>query len=152
MDTLLALLKNLAPGVATLVAGPAGGAVVSALAAKFGVSDSVEEVAKAIAGDPQAAQKLAEINLEKYRIEQTNVTDRWRSDMGSDSWLSKNIRPMALIAIFVAFFLFTMMSAFGYNAQESYVNLLGQWGQIIFLAYFGGRTVEKLADMKMNKK
>ena len=87
-----------------------------------------------------------------YEVEQENITDRWRSDMGSDSWLSKNIRPMALIAIFVAFFLFTMMSAFGYNAQESYVQLLGQWGQIIFLAYFGGRTVEKLADMKMNKK
>lgn len=87
-----------------------------------------------------------------YEVEQENITDRWRSDMGSDSWLSKNIRPMSLIAIFVAFFLFTMMSAFGYNAQESFVNLLGQWGQIIFLAYFGGRTVEKLADMKMNKK
>jgi hypothetical protein len=87
-----------------------------------------------------------------FEVEQENITDRWRSDMGSDSWLSKNIRPMALIAIFVAFFLFTMMSAFGYNAQESYVQLLGQWGQIIFLAYFGGRTVEKLADMKMNKK
>jgi hypothetical protein len=91
-------------------------------------------------------------DTEMYKAEQENITDRWRSDMGSDSWLSKNIRPMALIAIFVAFFLFTMMSAFGYNAQESYVNLLGQWGQIIFLAYFGGRTVEKLADMKMNKK
>ena len=87
-----------------------------------------------------------------YEVEQENITERWRSDMGSDSWMSKNIRPMALIAIFVAFFLFTMMSAFGYNAQESYVQLLGQWGQIIFLAYFGGRTVEKLADMKMNKK
>jgi hypothetical protein len=87
-----------------------------------------------------------------YEVEQENITDRWRSDMGSDSWMSKNIRPMALIAIFVAFFLFTMMSAFGYNAQESYVQLLGQWGQIIFLAYFGGRTVEKLADMKMGKK
>ena len=87
-----------------------------------------------------------------YEVEQENITERWRSDMGSDSWLSKNIRPMSLIAIFVAFFLFTMMSAFGYNAQESFVNLLGQWGQIIFLAYFGGRTVEKLADMKMNKK
>jgi hypothetical protein len=87
-----------------------------------------------------------------YEVEQENITDRWRSDMGSDSWLSKNIRPMALIAIFVAFFLFTMMSAFGYNAQESYVQLLGQWGQIIFLAYFGGRTVEKLADMKLGKK
>ena len=87
-----------------------------------------------------------------YEVEQENITDRWRSDMGSDSWLSKNIRPLALIAIFVAFFLFTMMYAFGYNAQESYVQLLGQWGQIIFLAYFGGRTVEKLADMKLGKK
>ena len=91
-------------------------------------------------------------DTELYKAEQENITDRWRSDMGSDSWLSKNIRPMALIAIFVAFFLFTMMSAFGYNAQESYVQLLGQWGQIIFLAYFGGRTVEKLADMKLGKK
>jgi len=89
---------------------------------------------------------------EMFKAEQENTTARWAADMSSDSWLSKNIRPLALIAIFIAFFLFTMMSAFGYNAQESYVNLLGQWGQIIFLAYFGGRTVEKLADMKMNAK
>jgi hypothetical protein len=86
-----------------------------------------------------------------YEVEQTAITARWEADMGSDSWLSKNIRPMALIAIFVAYFVFTMMSAFGYNAQEGYVNLLGQWGQIIFLAYFGGRTVEKLADMRAKK-
>lgn len=89
---------------------------------------------------------------EMFKAEQENTTARWTADMSSDSWLSKNIRPLALIAIFIAFFLFTMMSAFGYNAQESYVNLLGQWGQIIFLAYFGGRTVEKLADMKMSAK
>lgn len=86
-----------------------------------------------------------------FEIEENNVSDRWKADMSSDSWLSKNIRPMALIAIFVAYFLFTMMSAFGYNAQESYVQLLGQWGQIVFIAYFGGRTVEKLADMKKGK-
>jgi hypothetical protein len=85
---------------------------------------------------------------ELYRLEQGNVTDRWKSDMSSDSWLSKNVRPMALIAIFTAYFIFTAMSAFGYNAQESYVQLLGSWGQIVFLAYFGGRTVEKLADMR----
>lgn len=103
-----------------------------------------------MAQDGELAKMANDTKLQE--IEQENITDRWRSDMGSDSWLSKNIRPMALIAIFIAFFLFTMMSAFGYNAQESYVNLLGQWGQIIFLAYFGGRTVEKLADMKMNKK
>lgn len=151
MDALLSILKNIAPGVATLVAGPVGGAVVSAIAARFGVEDSVDAVAKAIAGDPEAARRLAEMDLEKFRIEEAAVTARWQADMNSDSWLSKNIRPMALIAIFVAFFLFTMMSAFGYNAQESYVQLLGQWGQIIFLAYFGGRTVEKLADMKAKK-
>jgi Holin of 3TMs, for gene-transfer release len=86
-----------------------------------------------------------------FETEQNNVTDRWKADMSSDSRLSKNIRPLALVAIFVAYFLFTMMSAFGYNAQESYVQLLGQWGQIIFLAYFGGRTVEKLADLKSKK-
>lgn len=90
-------------------------------------------------------------DTKNYELEQTNITERWRSDMGSDSWLSKNIRPLALIAIFIAYFLFTAMSAFGYSAQESYVQLLGQWGQIIFLAYFGGRTVEKLADMKYGK-
>jgi hypothetical protein len=87
----------------------------------------------------------------QIEIEQTAVTDRWKADMSSDSWLSKNIRPMALIAIFMAYFLFTAMSAFGYNAQESYVQLLGSWGQIVFLAYFGGRTVEKLADMRVKK-
>ena len=83
-----------------------------------------------------------------YETEQNNITERWTADMSSDSWLSKNIRPMALIAIFMAYFLFTAMSAFGYNAQESYVNLLGSWGQIVFLAYFGGRTVEKIMEMK----
>ena len=103
-----------------------------------------------MAQDGELAKMANDTKL--YEVEQENITERWRSDMGSDSWMSKNIRPMALIAIFVAFFLFTMMSAFGYNAQESYVQLLGQWGQIIFLAYFGGRTVEKLADMKMSKK
>ncbi len=103
-----------------------------------------------MAQDGELAKMANDTKL--YEVEQENITERWRSDMGSDSWLSKNIRPLALIAIFVAFFLFTMMSAFGYNAQESYVQLLGQWGQIIFLAYFGGRTVEKLADMKLGKK
>ena len=102
-----------------------------------------------LAQDGELAKMANETEL--YKTEQTAITERWKSDMVSDSWLSKNIRPMALIAIFMAYFLFTAMSAFGYNAQESYVQLLGSWGQIVFLAYFGGRTVEKLADMR-NKK
>jgi hypothetical protein len=106
------------------------------------------ELAK-LAQDGELAKMANDTKL--FEVEQENISDRWKADMGSDSWLSKNIRPMALIAIFVAYFVFTMMSAFGYNAQESYVQLLGQWGQIIFLAYFGGRTVEKLADMRSKK-
>jgi len=93
--------------------------------------------------------ELAKINADIAEAQE--VTKRWEADMSSDSWLSKNIRPMALIAIFMAYFLFTAMSAFGYNAQESYVNLLGSWGQIVFLAYFGGRTVEKVMEMKAKK-
>ena len=93
-----------------------------------------------LAQNGELAQMANETKL--YEIEQTNISDRWKSDMGSDSWLSKNIRPMALIAIFVAYFVFTMMSAFGHSPQEGFVNLLGQWGQICFLAYFGCRTVE----------
>ena len=88
---------------------------------------------------------------EMFKAEQENTTARWTADMASDSWLSKNIRPIALIAIFIAYFMFTAMSAFGYNAQESYVNLLGSWGQIVFLAYFGGRTAEKIVEMRSNK-
>lgn len=102
-----------------------------------------------LAQNGELAQMANDTKL--FEIETTNVSDRWKADMGSDSWLSKNIRPMALIAIFVGYFVFTMMSAFGYRAEEAYVQLLGQWGQIIFLAYFGGRTVEKLADMRVKK-
>jgi hypothetical protein len=90
-------------------------------------------------------------DTELYKAEQTGITDRWTADMASDSWLSKNIRPLALIAIFVAYFLFAMMSAFGHNAQASYVELLGQWGMLVMSAYFGGRTLEKIMEMKAKK-
>jgi hypothetical protein len=97
----------------------------------------------------QQEGRLAELQADQVAMQETSK--RWEADMSSDSWLSKNIRPMALIAIFTAYFLFTAMSAFGYNAQESYVNLLGSWGQIVFLAYFGGRTVEKCIEMRKDK-
>jgi hypothetical protein len=102
-----------------------------------------------LAQNGELAQMANDTKL--YEVEQTNISNRWQADMSSDSWLSKNIRPMALIAIFVSYFVFTMMSAFGHSPQEGFVNLLGQWGQICFLAYFGGRTVEKLADMRAKK-
>jgi len=69
MDELLGLLKGLAPAVATAVSGPLGGLAVTALANKFGVADDVQAVAKAIAGDPDAAQKLAELDLRQFELE-----------------------------------------------------------------------------------
>jgi len=97
--------------------------------------------------------KLGELNvdLEAYKTEQNNVSDRWKADMSSDSWLSKNIRPMSLIAIFTGYFLFAMMSAFGYNANESYVTLLGNWGMLVFGAYFGSRSLEKITEIRNRK-
>ena len=155
MNDLFNLLKGIAPSLAGAVAGPLGVAAVTAIAGRLGCNDSVEAVAKAIAGDPQAAQKIAELELEMTKVaadaiknEDNNITGRWTADMASDSWLSKNIRPMSLVAIFVGYFLFAMMSEFGLNANEAYVTLLGQWGMLIMGAYFGGRTVEKLAEMK----
>ena len=146
MNELFGLLKGIAPTLATAVAGPLGGAAVTALANKFGVSDSVDAVAKAIAGDPQAAQKLAEIELEFYKIEQNNLTDRLKADMASDSWLSKNIRPATLIFLLLAYSGFAVASIFGWETRGAYVELLGQWGMLVMSFYFGGRTMEKIAD------
>jgi hypothetical protein len=80
--------------------------------------------------------------------EQGELTKRQENDMRSDSWLSKNIRPMTLIAILSGYFTFAMMSAFDIETNKAYVELLGQWGMLIMSFYFGGRTLEKIIDMK----
>lgn len=95
-------------------------------------------------------EKLAKEN-EAYKTEQDNITGRWSADMASDSWLSKNIRPMALVAILTGYFGFALMSAWGLFVQQAYVELLGQWGMLVMSAYFGGRTLEKIIELK-NKK
>jgi uncharacterized membrane protein (DUF106 family) len=80
--------------------------------------------------------------------EQGELTKRQENDMRSDSWLSKNIRPMTLIAILTGYFVFAMLSAFDIETNQKYVELLGQWGMLIMSFYFGGRTLEKIIDMK----
>jgi hypothetical protein len=146
MNDLLNLLKGFAPTLATAVAGPLGGAAVTAIANRLGVGDSVAEVAKAIAGDPAAAQKLAEMELEYYKIEQGNLTARLQADMSSDSWLSKNIRPMVLIFLLAAYTGFAIASMFDLETRGNYVELLGNWGMVVMSFYFGGRTMEKITD------
>jgi hypothetical protein len=139
--------------------------VENVLGVKISDNPSPEEVSKLRQLQYNHEERLLELGIMKAQAEleelkvfalasqneDNNVTDRWKADMGSDSWLSKNIRPMSLVAIFVGYFIFAMMSAFGLNANESYVQLLGQWGMLIMGAYFGGRTIEKLADMRSRK-
>jgi hypothetical protein len=93
--------------------------------------------------------KLAEIQADTVAMQETSK--RWQADMASDSWLSKNIRPMTLVFILLVFCAFSLMSAWKIDVNESYVKLLGEWGQLIMLAYFGGRTVEKIMDMREKK-
>ena len=106
------------------------------------------ELAK-LAQDGELARMANDSKL--FETEQNNLTERLKADMGSDSWLSKNIRPMTLIAILAGYFTFALMSAFGMDTNESYVQLLGQWGMLIMSFYFGGRTLEKIIDMKGKK-
>jgi hypothetical protein len=106
----------------------------------------------------QAKLKLLEMQqngelakMQAEIAESQEITKRWEADMSSDSWLSKNIRPMTLVFILTVFCAFSLMSAWKIDVNESYVKLLGEWGQLIMLAYFGGRTVEKIMDMRAKK-
>jgi len=107
----------------------------------------------------QAKLKLLEMqqNGELAKIaadtaEQQELTKRHEADMASDSWLSKNIRPMTLVFILVVYTSFAGLSAADIEVNNNYVELLGQRGMLIMSFYFGGRTLEKIMDMKSKSK
>jgi hypothetical protein len=97
----------------------------------------------------QQTGELAQIAADT--AEQQELTKRQQADMASDSWLSKNIRPGTLVFILLVYSTFAMMSAWDIEVNNNYVELLGQWGMLIMSFYFGGRTLEKIMDMKKNK-
>jgi uncharacterized membrane protein (DUF106 family) len=98
-----------------------------------------------LANDGHLAELQADMN------EQQELTKRVQADMASDSWLSKNIRPMTLVFILITYTTFAMMSAWDIEVNNNYVELIGQWGMLIMSFYFGGRTLEKIMDMKAKK-
>ena len=97
-----------------------------------------------MAQDGELAKMANETEL--YKTEQNNLTQRMQADMASDSWMSKNIRPMTLVFLLVAYSGFAIASIFEYETRGAYVELLGQWGMLVMSFYFGGRTMEKIAD------
>jgi len=116
-DILAGLLKNVAPVLATAVTGPLGGMAVKAIAEKLGVEDTVEAVTQAIQADPEAAAKLAEIDVKKFELHNANTASA--RDMNAKiqessvaSVLAKNVAYIidmmivggALFMTFVIFF------------------------------------------------
>lgn len=152
MDELLGLLKGFAPALATAVAGPLGGAAVSAIANKFGVADSVEAVAKAIAGDPQAAQKLADLELEYAKLDSADKDSARKRETeiaisATAPWYSKMVTPMLALGVFflwaaINYTMLTSKDAIPTDMREIVIRMLGSLdaATMLILSYYFGNS------------
>ena len=98
----------------------------------------------------EAEQKIKEL-VANYEIEmEKNITDRWKADMNSDSWLSKNIRPLVLAFLVVSTVLMIFIDAGTINfiVEEKWTDLLQLVLITVIGAYFGGRSFEKTKKIK----
>ena len=93
----------------------------------------------------EAKRKLEELILNHEAEMQRNVTDRWKADMNSDSWLSKNVRPLVLIFLVVCTVLMIFIDAgtIAFEVEDKWVDLLQLVLITVIGAYFGGRSLEK---------
>ena len=94
----------------------------------------------------QAEQKIKDMIMGYEAEMQKQITERWKVDMKSDSWLSKNIRPMVLIFLVVSTILliFIDAGAIAFEVKASWVDLLQLVLITVIGAYFGGRSLEKV--------
>ena len=93
-----------------------------------------------------AEQKVKEL-VSSYEIEmEKNITERWKMDMQSDSWLSKNIRPLVLVFLVVStvLMIFIDAGAIQFNVEDKWTDLLQLVLITVIGAYFGGRSLEKV--------
>lgn len=96
--------------------------------------------------DKEMALKL----LEQDIVEAQEVSKRWESDMSSDSWLSKNTRPMSLIFLTIMTVAFIWVDSHGYidfTVEEQWINLLKTLTTTVYVAYFGSRGAEKFKSI-----
>ena len=93
----------------------------------------------------EAKRKLKEVILSHEAEMERNITDRWQADMNSDSWLSKNVRPMVLIFLVVSTVLMIFIDAgtIKFTVEEKWTDLLQLVLITVIGAYFGGRSLEK---------
>ena len=102
-----------------------------------------------------AEQKIKEL-VASYEVEmEKQITDRWKADMASDSWLSKNVRPLVLVFLVVSTVLMIFIDAgtINFTVEEKWTDLLQLVLITVIGAYFGGRSAEKIKNgTTINKK
>ena len=94
----------------------------------------------------EAENKIKEL-ISNYEVEmEKQITDRWKSDMNSDSWLSKNVRPMTLVFLVISTMLMIFIDAgmISFNVEDKWTDLLQLVLITVIGAYFGGRSLEKV--------
>ena len=98
--------------------------------------------------DKETALKL----LEQDMVEMQEISKRWESDMVSDSWLSKNTRPMTLIFLTVSLVVFILLDGLNieFGIDSEWINLLKSLLITVYVAYFGSRGVEKFKSITNN--
>ena len=93
----------------------------------------------------EAKRKMQELIADYETKMEQNITDRWKSDMNSDSWLSKNVRPLVLIFLVVCTVIMIFIDAgtIAFEVEDKWTDLLQLVLITVIGAYFGGRTMEK---------
>ena len=111
-----------------------------------GVGNVIDDLHTSEEEKLEAAQKVKEL-VSNYEVEmEKQITDRWKSDMASDSWLSKNVRPMVLIFLVVStvLMIFIDAGAISFDVEPKWTDLLQLVLITVIGAYFGGRSLEKV--------
>src|SRR3990167_5516153 len=135
--------KLLGSGISTVVSS------VSEAVDRFVTTDKEREELKIVVSKALTDFKTTVITLVTNLVakQEEELTKRLQADMGSDSWLSKNIRPLALVFILTAYTIFSISSITDFKASAEYVKLLGEWGCYIMAFYFTGMSVEKIVSI-----
>lgn len=114
----------------------------------------LKTLANQIKGDKTLSPEDKEIALKMIELdiaEAQEITKRWQSDMQSDSWMSKNVRPLSLVilTVFMMFVIFTdSKDTWNFDVKESYITLMETLLVVVYFAYFGSRGYEKSQKIK----
>jgi len=136
---------DVAPIVAKVSTGNISGAISDTISLLNGNNNTE---AKELLDELTIRKK--EIELDYYRVMNENVTERWNSDMVSDSWLSKNVRPITLLYLLLVFSILVVFDSIenSFEVKVGWVSLIESLLITVVVAYFGGRSYEKGKKIK----